>query len=78
MEKEQKTTFEEKMARLEQLTRQLSAQNASLQDSLRLYADGMKLARELEGELAEGERLLEQISPETLEITPFGAENQEE
>lgn len=68
-------TFEESLARLEEIVEQLEGGKLSLNDSLALYEEGIKLSRECNRQLTEVEGRLEalikdggQLSTEPLEL----------
>lgn len=73
-EKEQGLSFEEAFARLEQIVRRLEAGEVKLDESLRLFEEGVKLSRLCAAQLdaAEGKmvRLLERPDG-SLEEAPF-------
>ncbi len=48
-------TFEEKMQRLEDILSEMSSQDASLTDSVKLFKEGMSLVESLEKELGKAE-----------------------
>lgn len=48
---EKKVTFEEKMAKLDQIVEKINEGNLSLEDTMILYTDGKKLINELTQEL---------------------------
>ncbi len=66
-----KTSFEEGMQKLEALTERLSGGELSLDETMKIYEEGVKLAEQLEKELAKYKKRIEQIDPDTAEITPF-------
>ena len=51
MEENNRPTFEEKLARVEEIARELSSGSSALGESLALYEEGKGLIKELEGEL---------------------------
>ena len=75
--KKGKMTFEQGMKMLEELTQRLSDGGLSLDESMKLYEEGVSLTVQLEGILAEHRRKMEMIDPETGEITAF-EENDDE
>ena len=75
--KKSKITFEQGMKMLEELTQRLSDGGLSLDESMKLYEEGMSLTAQLEGILAEHRRKIEMLDPETGEITDF-EENDDE
>lgn len=54
-------TFEEAMARLERVVRQLESGELSLDESLKLFQEGMALARQCSGLLDEAEGRIEEL-----------------
>lgn len=74
MSEEKELTFEEAFARLEQIVRRLESGETQLEESLRLFEEGVKLARVCSSRLdaAEGkiQRLLEKADG-TVEEIPF-------
>lgn len=69
-----KTSFEEGMQQLEELTDRLSGGELTLDETIKTYEEGVKLAERLEKELAKYRKRIEQIDPDTAEITPFEEE----
>jgi exodeoxyribonuclease VII small subunit len=57
-----KPTFEESMSRLEQIVTTLEQGEASLEDSIALYEEGARLAKELTDTLAKAELRIQQIT----------------
>lgn len=58
-------TFEEAMARLEKVVRQLESGELSLDESLKLFQEGMALARQCSGLLDEAEGRIEELLEST-------------
>lgn len=56
---ESQKTFEESLAELEQIVHQLENGELSLEDSLKLFEDGVRLSRECQEKLAQAERRIE-------------------
>lgn len=56
---ESQKTFEESLAELEQIVHQLEDGELSLEDSLKLFEDGVRLSRECQEKLAQAERRIE-------------------
>ena len=52
-------SFEERLARLEQLSEKLKAGNIPLEEAVSVFEEGIRLARELQKELARIERKVE-------------------
>lgn len=72
--KKAKLSFEEGMDALDALTAKLSEGGLTLEDSIKTYEQGMQLAAQLEEILAAQKKRIEQIDPDTAEITPFEEE----
>lgn len=51
-------TFEEKMEKLEKLVKQLETQDNTLDNSVKLYQEGIKLAKECHEELQKAEKAI--------------------
>lgn len=64
-------TFESGMTQLEALTEQIGDGNLPLEETIRLYEQGMALCAQLENELNGLQKRIEQIDPDTAEITAF-------
>lgn len=64
-------TFESGMAQLEALTDQIGAGDLPLEETIRLYEQGMALCTRLENELNGLQKRIEQIDLDTAEITAF-------
>lgn len=69
--KKPKVSFESGMAMLEEKIQQMQRGEAPLDDMMRMYEEGMALVAQLEETLAAHRKRIEQIDPETAEITPF-------
>ena len=72
--KKPKVSFETGMAMLEEKVQQMQRGEAPLEDVMRMYEEGMVLVAQLEETLAAHRRRIEQIDPETAEITAFEEE----
>ena len=72
--KKAKRSYEEGMQALEGLIDRLGEGGLSLEESMKLYEEGVALAAELSQELGAYRRRIEQIDPQTAEITPFEGE----
>ena len=73
--------FEDGLARLEQIVSALEAGNLSLEDSLKVFEEGIGLARHCGNYLAEAERRIELVAKDetgTLTQKPFAWEPDEE
>ena len=57
-------TFEEKMNGLQEIVSLLDREDTKLDDSIRLYEEGLKLTKELEGQLKAFEEKIESIGKE--------------
>ena len=55
-------TFEQKLARMEEISKALSDQATDLQKAVSLYEEGMKLASEVDTELSGIERRIEIVT----------------
>lgn len=61
MTEETEITFEDAMTRLEEIVAQLENGGQTLNESLRLFEEGIKLARECSRQLTEAKGKLEQL-----------------
>ncbi len=59
---EQKETIEQSLRRLEEIVEQLGGEAISLDDSLALFSEGMKLSQKCLQQLEEAELIVEQHS----------------
>jgi exodeoxyribonuclease VII small subunit len=69
-----KPSFEDQMARLEQIVKTLEEGDAPLEQSIALYEEGAKLAKELNETLAHAEMRIQQITKNingSIEITDY-------
>ncbi|MFC2821545.1 MAG: exodeoxyribonuclease VII small subunit [Sphaerochaeta sp.] len=55
-------TFEQKLEKMEEISKALADPDTNLQDAVKLYESGMKLAGEVDGELAKIERRIEIVT----------------
>ncbi len=72
-----KRTYEENMARMEEIASQLESQSISLEASIQLYQEGMALALECRKALSEAETKVQQLRQDSLgnlETIPFTEE----
>ena len=69
--KKPKVSFEAGMQELETLISGMQSGDMQLEDMMKTYEQGMELAAQLEAILKEHRRRIEQIDPETAEITTF-------
>ena len=70
-----KQTFEAGMCELEALTARLETGDMTLDETMKTYEKGMTLAAQLKRQLEDSRKRIEQIDPETAEITPFEEKN---
>ena len=66
-----KQTFEAGMSELEALTARLETGDMTLDETMKTYEKGMTLAAQLKRQLEDSRKRIEQIDPETAEITPL-------
>ena len=60
--KQEEKTFEQKLSRMEDISRSLSDPATDLQAAVSLYEEGMKLANEVDDELSKIERRIEIVT----------------
>ena len=70
-----KQTFEAGMSELEALTARLETGDMTLDETMKTYEKGVTLAAQLKRQLEDSRKRIEQIDPETAEITPFDEKN---
>ena len=70
-----KQTFEAGMSELEALTARLETGDMTLDETMKTYEKGVTLAAQLTRQLEDSRKRIEQIAPETAEITPFEEKN---
>ena len=70
-----KLTFEAGMSELEALTARLETGDMTLDETMKTYEKGVTLAAQLKRQLEDSRKRIEQIDPETAEITPFEEKN---
>ncbi len=70
-----KQTFEAGMSELEALTARLEAGDMTLDETMKTYEKGVTLAAQLQRQLEDSRKRIEQIDPETAEITPLEEKN---
>jgi exodeoxyribonuclease VII small subunit len=68
-----KLPFESAFERLSEIVEQLESGSAALEESLRLYAEGMELAKLCGEKLAEAEKTIEKLTAEARAETPAPA-----
>ena len=66
-----KQTFEAGMSELEALTARLETGDMTLDETMKTYEKGVTLAAQLKRQLEDSRKRIEQIDPDTAEITPF-------
>ena len=70
-----KQTFEAGMSELEALTARLETGDMTLDETMKTYEKGVTLAAQLKRQLEDSRKRIEQLDPETAEITPFEEKN---
>lgn len=70
-----KQTFEAGMSELETLTERLAGGDMTLDETIKTYEKGVTLAAQLSQQLVDCQKRIEQIDPDTAEITPFEEKN---
>lgn len=70
-----KQTFEAGMSELEALTARLETGDMTLDETMKTYEKGVTLTAQLKRQLEDSRKRIEQIDPETAEITPFEEKN---
>jgi len=76
----QEPTFEQRLARLEEIVARLESGEAGLDESLRLYAEGAELIKACRATLAEAEKRITKLSETAggeLKEEPFDPEESE-
>ncbi len=76
-----KLDFEKSLARLEEVVRKLEAANVSLDEAMKLFEEGVELARACQKQLEEAEARVEILLKQadgTLAAKPFEAGREEE
>lgn len=63
-----KLNFEENLEKLEQIANQLESGDADLEQSLKIYADGVKLAKDCHAKLAKAKQKVTQIIEQNSEL----------
>lgn len=61
---EEKLTFEKKLEKLEKLTKELGDSKTELEKAVKLFEEGMNLAKELDKQLSSIERKIEIVTGE--------------
>jgi len=73
MAQKKETDFAAAIKRLEEIVEQLEGEDVSLEESTRLFEEGVKLAKLCSAKLSEAEKKIEQLSKDglgNLSITP--------
>ena len=70
-----KQTFEAGMSELEALTARLETGDMTLDETMKTSEKGVTLAAQLKRQLEDSRKRIEQIDPDTAEITPFEEKN---
>ena len=70
-----KQTFEAGMSELEALTARLETGDMTLDETMKTYEKGVTLDAQLKRQLEDSRKRIEQIDPDTAEITPFEEKN---
>lgn len=75
MKTEQKETFEQKLKKIEEISQELQNPNTELEKAVELFDDGMKLAKDLDKQLANIERHIEIVlnswDDDTIQTAPY-------
>ena len=71
MPKSKELTFDEQLKRLEQIVEQLEAKEAPLEESLKLFEEGVKLTRACQSALDGAKQKVELLIKETGELKPL-------
>ena len=59
--KEYKVDFEKKLSRLEEIVQKMEKGDSSLEDSLKLFEEGIKLSRECQSQLTKAEAQVKKL-----------------
>lgn len=70
-ENKKELKFEQALARLEEILEKLDGNDCELEDSLKLFEEGMVLVRFCRGKLADVEQKISMLIKETGEVTAF-------
>ena len=70
-----KQAFEAGMSELEALTARLETGDMTLDETMKTYEKGVTLAAQLKRQLEDSRKRIEQIDPDTAEITPVEEKN---
>lgn len=74
---EKQATFEENLARLDQIVNQLEQGNVLLEDALEQFKEGMKLSKTLEASLTKAEQTLTKVINDEGEEVNFERDSDE-
>lgn len=74
---EKQATFEENLARLDQIVNQLEQGNVPLEDALEQFKEGMKLSKILEASLTKAEQTLTKVINDEGEEVNFERDSDE-
>lgn len=64
-------TFDQQLKRLEEIVEQLEAKEAPLEESLKLFEEGVRLTRQCQGALESAKQKVEVLIKETGELKPL-------
>jgi exodeoxyribonuclease VII small subunit len=78
MAKSKEPSFEENLTRLEEIVDQLETKEAPLDDSLKLFEEGVKLTRLCQQTLEQAKNKVEVLIKESGELKPFNAAEEQE
>lgn len=62
MSKKERLSFEDALARLEEIVEKLEAENISLEESVKLYEEGIKLSKSCTQTLEQAELRIEKVN----------------
>ncbi|WP_349407734.1 exodeoxyribonuclease VII small subunit [Pseudalkalibacillus sp. SCS-8] len=77
MEEDKKQTFEEAMEELEQIVEKLEEGDVPLEESIRLFQEGMKLSKLCHDKLQHVEKQMDELLKEDGETEPFTLQEDE-
>ena len=75
MRKSKEPKFEENLKRLEQIVEMLEGKEAPLEDSLKLFEEGVHVARACQETLEKAKKKVDILMKETGELKPFEEES---
>ena len=70
-------SFEEQLDEVNRISQSIDEGKLSLDDTVSAYEKGMQIIQELESMLSSYEKRIEQINPETMEISEFAEDSHE-